>query len=260
MIKVSAKTKVIGREKLRKLLDHVQRLDESYVQVGFQGDARYPGNGPRVVEVAFWNEFGTDTTPERSFIRAPIKANKGKINEWRAEILKNVASGRFTVAKGLDALGYRIAELISNRIKSNTPPPNAPSVTARKIREGKVPKTLIDTGLMLDSLNYQVVLNGKDAEEAHRVAKAKAEREAKNAPIKAAKKAERDDLRRQQKEFKKAVRGVTKGTKRGLKKTLKQSKRGLKMALREAKKGLKGAKKAVKRFGKRRGRKPRKKP
>lgn len=158
MIRASTKTTDNGKDKQRKLIEVIKRAKDSYVTIGVhEGAGTYPGEGVEVYQVALWNEFGTEHMPSRSFIRSAIDDNEGKINAWRDEMVENILDKGWTVQKALETIGFRIQVLIQNKIKSNVPPPNAPSTQAAKTREGIGQHTLIDTGLMLRSITYKVV-------------------------------------------------------------------------------------------------------
>lgn len=145
-----------GFKQLKKKL---KGISNAYVTIGVhQSAGKYTqgNNPPDVAEVALWNEYGTKNTPERSFIRGAIDENASKINEWRDEVVYKVLQGEITVKKALETIGFRIQVLIQNKIKSNVPPPNAPSTAAHKKREGVGQTTLIETGLLLRSISYEV--------------------------------------------------------------------------------------------------------
>lgn len=161
-------TTTVKKDESKKLLAIIQQTKGAYVTVGVHEDAgKYP-EGPSVVEVALWNEFGTRTAPERSFFRSALDENEGKINEWREEAISNMLTKGWTVKQALEMMGFRLQTLIQNKIKSNVPPPNAPSTIIAKTRSGVLPKsglaggregqtsTLIDSGLMLRSITYKV--------------------------------------------------------------------------------------------------------
>jgi hypothetical protein len=125
------------------------------VEVGFMSDATYQDgtsvalNGTSVALVAALNEFGTSKAPPRPFFRNAIAANSDK---WPVNVATALKANGYDPAKALDLVGQEIQEEIQDSIRSNTPPPNAPSTVARKGRD----KTLIDTGFMLDSVTHRV--------------------------------------------------------------------------------------------------------
>jgi len=142
------------REALAKRLKGMRNAS---VTIGVHEDAgRYEGSDVSVVEVALWNEFGTKRIPERSFLRSALAGNEGLINQWRAGVISGIIEGSLTVEKGLETLGFRIAELVKNKIKSNVPPPLAESTARDKKARGVAPVTLIDSTLLLRSISYRV--------------------------------------------------------------------------------------------------------
>lgn len=160
MIKVTAKTTEIKKYDIGNLLE---RLQKGYVTIGVHEDAGYyetssGEQGPLVAEVALWNEFGTSTSPERSFLRSAIDDNASELNAYREELLANIIFKGWTIEKALEALGIRIQFMIQNKIKSNIPPKLSASTIASKKRKGVAPVTLIDSGLMLRSITYKVNL------------------------------------------------------------------------------------------------------
>lgn len=159
MVKAKVSTKVIGKENLDRLRVLFKDLSKYYVTVGVHEDAgKYTEgkNPPSVVEVALWNEFGTEHTPERSFFRSTLAEKSGLINQWRQEVIGNMITKGWTPAKALETLGFRLQILIQNKIKSNVPPKNAPSVIAHKQAEGLPTTTLMETQLLLRSVTFKV--------------------------------------------------------------------------------------------------------
>lgn len=143
---------------LRQQMDILMHA-EAYVTVGIHEDAVYP-DGTNVAQVGIWNEFGTDTIPERSFMRSAVNEAESTINTWRAEGLRNVLEKGWTAQKALEMLGFRLQELVRNKIKSNVPPENSARTQARKERLGVPQRTLIETETMLNSVTYRVWLFG----------------------------------------------------------------------------------------------------
>jgi hypothetical protein len=158
MIKAHVKTteKVSGGYK--KFAQQAKFLRGAYVTIGIHEDAGAYPDGTSVVQVALWDEFGTETSPERSFFRSTLDRKEGQINQWREEMIKKIVDGEMTVEKALETLGFRIREMIKNTIQSNVPPPNAPSTLDHKKREGVAPRTLMESTLLLRSVEYKVVL------------------------------------------------------------------------------------------------------
>lgn len=156
LIKSSISTKVKGQDRVDKLLDTLKKYRNAYVTIGIHEDAgTYGESGTSVIEVALWNEFGTEKIPARSFIRSALDEHEQKINEWREEVVTNILTKGWSIEKALDTIGLRIQLLIQNQIKSNVPPSLAKSTADAKSAKGRPPVTLIDTGLLLRSITYK---------------------------------------------------------------------------------------------------------
>lgn len=156
MIKLKIKTTVIGKEATERFKKIIHQYSHAYVTIGVHEGAGSYDNGVSVVEVALWNEFGTETTPSRSFIRSTMDDKEQVINQWRDEMIANILFKQWTVEKALEAMGFRIQLLIQNKIKSNVPPALADSTMRAKIKKGRPAVTLIDSGLLLRSITYKV--------------------------------------------------------------------------------------------------------
>lgn len=167
MIKVKVQT-TLKSSNAKKLREVLKRSKGAYVTVGIHSDAGAYEDGTPVFKVALWNEFGTKTAPERSFFRSTLHEKTEQINRWREEAIQNILEKGWTPERALEMLGFRVKVLIQNKIKSNVPPPNAPSTIAAKQHAGVSPKsgfkagfegrtsTLINSGLMLRSVGYKV--------------------------------------------------------------------------------------------------------
>lgn len=159
MIKMTTKTTEKGGEGFKRLQQMLHKYKAAYVTVGVHEDAGvYPDEGVSVVEVALWNEFGTRDIPERSFFRSAIDENDAKINAWREEAITNIIEKGWTIEKALEMMGLRLQLLIQNKIKSNVPPPNSEATLAAKKAAGVPANTLINSGLMLRSIAFRIVL------------------------------------------------------------------------------------------------------
>lgn len=134
-----------GGDKLQKKLDQMaQDLGRgAQVDVGFFGEKTYP-DGTSVALVAAFSEYGTAKNPPRPFMRNMVARNKKK---WVPNIATALKIKDNDPVAALDLIGKEITEEIQDSIRSNTPPPNAPSTVAQKGFD----RTLIDTSLLLNS-------------------------------------------------------------------------------------------------------------
>jgi len=143
-------------KEFRRIQRDMKALRGAFATAGIhEGAGSYPG-GPTVAEVALFNEFGTETAPERSFIRATMDINKRKIADFAEFVLNDVILGLKTPKQAVNSLGFFGETLIKNRIQTsrNWAIPNTPAVTNAKIKGGAVfgPTPLIRSTLLLRSV------------------------------------------------------------------------------------------------------------
>lgn len=143
--------------RLERIRKEFAKARNAYATVGIHEDAGEYEDGTSVVQVALYNEFGTEHIPSRPFIRSAVLGKEATINAWRIEVIRRIMLGEISVRKALEILGFRLREMIRNNINANMPPPNAPSTAAHKVREGVAPRALVETGLLLRSVEFRVV-------------------------------------------------------------------------------------------------------
>jgi hypothetical protein len=177
-LKFSFKEVDHGLAALKKLAKETARA-KPYVKVGLLGGSKdhRPGESLTNVEIGLVHEFGAPSRniPERSFIRAPFRAKRADYLKLLKRMLSHTLSGAarkgqtgMGIARALGLMGQQIASDFK-RNAPGTPPPNAESTLARKLaktRPGSLgePKTLVDTGRMINSITYAVVLGAEKTE------------------------------------------------------------------------------------------------
>jgi hypothetical protein len=109
-------------------------------------------NDLSILEVAIFNEFGTEHTPERSFIRAYVDENQDKIRGWLKALMPSVIKGARTREQVLQLIGVKMVAEIQARISSGISPANAPGTIIRK--GSSTP--LIDTGALRSAITFKV--------------------------------------------------------------------------------------------------------
>ena len=145
-----------GFKDLEKRLREFKKI---VVKVGVQGrDASRLNDGVTVVTYATANEFGTKNAgrsrsvviPERSFIRSTTD----KKNYWKKDIdaaYNSIIDGKNTALAAIAKVGIIARDDIIKTISDFVPPPNAESTIKKK----KSSQTLIDTGLLRNSISYK---------------------------------------------------------------------------------------------------------
>jgi hypothetical protein len=140
-----------GVKAWEKRLSAIQKAGSLHVTVGVHGDAERDDGGDALI-IAGANEFGTDTIPERSFIRATVDTRRNDIANVVQKVAEKVADERVTPEAGMEIVGQWMQAAIRKRIQSNVPPPNAAITVSRKGSS----HTLIDTGQLRQSITYVV--------------------------------------------------------------------------------------------------------
>ena len=149
MAKVSVKVQRRGGQKLRRLLEQASKRRDTTVEVGFFSEARYEDGTP-VAAVAAWNEFGTETIPERPFFRraiAEMEDGVAKVVKAGIDTEKMVVDDRLADRVGAYAQGQ-----IQESITALKDPPNAPGT----VRQKGSRNPLLDTGHMRNSVTWKV--------------------------------------------------------------------------------------------------------
>lgn len=122
------------------------------VDVGIIDAGKHSSGDMTVAEIGFANEFGTETIPERSFIRSVTRGNKKEIIAMQKQLLKKITEGKLTTVTALGLLGEKIADMISQKIVTLKTPPNSPETIRRK----GTSNPLVQTGQLKNSITYEV--------------------------------------------------------------------------------------------------------
>lgn len=149
---------VINDKGWRKLLEKVRGLAEAHVKVGIVGSHAHETQGDlSLIEIATFNEFGTATIPERSFIRKTFVTKKAELGAFAGKLAHGLLSDRLDLRRALGLLGEWGASAVKKTITAgNIQPPNAPSTIARKGSS----RPLVDTGQLVNAISYEVVEGG----------------------------------------------------------------------------------------------------
>lgn len=153
MIKIKAK--IIDKKKVFERVEkNFGEMNGLHVVVGVpEGAEERDEDGPATMaEVAFYNEFGTEHIPERSFLRSTVDENNRKYVQLYEQLMGAVLEGKISVKKAMGLLGEKAKADVQRKIRSNIPPENAESTIDKK----KSTKTLIDTGQLVQSITYEV--------------------------------------------------------------------------------------------------------
>lgn len=142
-------------QKLRKQLKKAKGKPHVAVGVlGQDGGKRHEDSVATIVDVASWNEFGTDTAPARSFLRSVYEQDVAKFLSIMRRVRMQVATGKMSIKDALELVGIYAQAQVQKKITDGGDPyiPNA----ARTIEKKGSSSPLIDTGQLRQSIRYEV--------------------------------------------------------------------------------------------------------
>ena len=117
------------------------------VRVGVLENATYPDGTP-VAMVAFWNEYGTKTSPVRAFFRTTVSDQK---KNWVLSV-RNLMKMHDDPKKVMGLIGEHMRGQIVQSINTWTDPPNAPYT----VRMKGFQKPLVWSGQLMRSISFEV--------------------------------------------------------------------------------------------------------
>ena len=142
----------------RKLMGSLGLLKRVAITVGVHSEDGGESDGiATVIDVATWNEFGTESIPPRPAITGWAEERvQSVIDRARGILQKAIKTGSSPLA-ALDRLAQVCAGEIQAKIAGGVPPPNAPSTIAKK--GSSTP--LINTGQFRSSIRGKLDRGGK---------------------------------------------------------------------------------------------------
>lgn len=111
-------------------------LKDKRVTVGIHND-------PANAEKGFYNEFGTKTVPERSFLRSTFDKKERGYRIIIGQSLRKISLGTFSPEQALEYLGQKVVSDVKETMTTQTP-----SATDQN--------PLIDAGQLIDSIDFEV--------------------------------------------------------------------------------------------------------
>ena len=131
---------------LSKALSKYKDMNAS-VRVGVLENATYPDGTP-IAMVAFWNEYGTRTSPVRDFFRTTVSENK---KNWVLSV-QNLMKIHSDPKQVMGLIGVHMQEQIVQSINTWSDPPNSAYTIAKKGFD----KPLVETALLMRSIKSEV--------------------------------------------------------------------------------------------------------
>ena len=117
------------------------------VRVGVLENATYPDGTP-VAMVAFWNEYGTRTSPVRAFFRTTVSEQK---KNWVLSV-QNLMKMHNNPQQVMGLIGEHMKGNIVQSINTWSDPPNSAYTIAKKGFD----KPLVERGIMMRSIKSEV--------------------------------------------------------------------------------------------------------
>lgn len=148
-----AEVKLNGGSKMQEALKEIKRklLNEPKLRVGFLENATYP-DGTLVAMVAATQDFGSpeNNIPPRPFFRNMVA---DKQSEWGPTLGQQLVANGYDADAALSVLGLGIKGQLQQSIRDTNEPPLKPAT----IKAKGFDKPLIDTGHMINSVDYQII-------------------------------------------------------------------------------------------------------
>lgn len=143
---------VSGGDKLKATLQKLGQDRVKTVKAGFYDKAAYPDGTP-IVDVAIWNEFGTETAPARPFMKNAFNKNNEKwFKLFNKMLMQQVAANKLDIKQIFNTIGLVMQGDIRDSIVKGNYVPNSPTTIAIKGKDS----TLRDTNVMLNAVQYEV--------------------------------------------------------------------------------------------------------
>ena len=144
-----------------RFLKELQELSQMQVRVGFQRGKKHKGKGKRagvdLVDIALYNELGTDTIPSRPFLAQTVDQQGDSIKQASAEMVVQVVEGKMKGKQALKNIGVLVKGAVQQQMVEGEFVPNAPSTIQRKGSD----KPLIDTGQLRQGVSYKICRKGE---------------------------------------------------------------------------------------------------
>jgi hypothetical protein len=137
------------------LLEEMEDKKADHVAVGLLGDLE-----SEIVNIGFWNEWGTKNIPSRPFIRQTFDTRQAKLKKISSVLYGKVLDGDLSKKEALEILGDSFLIEIRKAIEAREFEPNASGTIKRKGSD----LPLVDTGRLQQSLDLQVRKRGQENE------------------------------------------------------------------------------------------------
>lgn len=133
------------------------------IQIGVVDVQHYP-NGLPVATIAYIHEYGTERIPARPFFRPTIAAHRKTWADLMRKGFYSAMHGKTDIDGVFNQIGLKAAADIKFTISNISTPPLAPATVKARNRRfssesksgNQSTKPLIDTGQLINSINYRI--------------------------------------------------------------------------------------------------------
>lgn len=135
----------VSRSNAERLAEKFSKIGTKSLTVGVhkKDNDTYP-NGATTAEVGYWQEFGKGVLPVRLWLRI-FNLLEAEKQELRTQVA--IAFQNDDIDEALKEIGAYMVDRIKDRIWSNEVTPDS---------HNKTGMTLLDTGRLINSINYEV--------------------------------------------------------------------------------------------------------
>jgi hypothetical protein len=113
------------------------------------------GRAPTVLQVGIWHEYGTQNTPQRSFLRGPLKLKQADLDKALTTQFNLVLEDGMDVEKALGRVGATARNISVGAFRARGYGVWADIKAATKAAKGSS-GILIDTGLLRNAITWVV--------------------------------------------------------------------------------------------------------
>lgn len=145
---------------LPELLKRIERVMNTSFEIGVlqdgEGGKKHSDDEPiTVLHIANIHEFGHKPSgiPSRSFVRKTFDTKENDIGDEVEKAVMLYLEDKISYDSAMDMIGTKLVDFVKRTLVDLKTPPNHPLTIARK----KSSNPLIDTGRLLDSIEYKVV-------------------------------------------------------------------------------------------------------
>ncbi len=139
----------------RRFMEQMRQISGMETRIGFQAGEAMHGETD-MCKIAMFNELGTESIPSRPFLRNSVDNHMDEIEAHLKAWCEKILQGEMEAHELMSNMGMLMQGIIRKEISEGSFVPNAPSTVSKKGSD----RPLIDSGLMRDSVNYQIVKRG----------------------------------------------------------------------------------------------------